>query len=245
MAASAGVWVACFADLPAPASCPPDAQHQAGDCAAALAAQAHSGTLDTPILECLSGSRDGGSCSCAGVSIECPNAASACWPPGDCPPAVTAQIAGASCSSIGQGNVLPGCGCIECATACDGVGPVFGAVIPPTPDGGSMTVPIAGFALPRLPDSGAAGVYVRARGTAGPSSGLRLTFFDASSNGPGSATPVDLPSDLSFGETMLLTSWVTPSDAPQQVAIVLTASPGPPERAVVEVDCIVPFVVTR
>lgn len=246
--ACAGLWSACLADLPAPKSCPPDAKHQAGECGSLLNGQANPGPLDTSVLECLAGAREGGSCSCAGAGVECPNAGAACYPAGDCPPPVRASFAGASCSAIGQGDVAPGCGCIECATACDGVGPVFGAVVPPgAPDAGGSNTPIAGFALslPQpLPHAGVAGVYVRARGIAEPQQiVVTMTGGGGSSSSSPGTQPIDLPSDSSFGYTTVFTSWTDPSDAPQAVLLVLAGPPSMSARAVVEVDCIVPFIV--
>src|SRR5262245_20988296 len=81
----------CLDDLPSPATCPGEAQHDASDCVGAIDQVGTSPVGRCFTLEemaCLAGSRE---CTC--LSDECPVPNEACYPPPDCPTAVTSEPA--------------------------------------------------------------------------------------------------------------------------------------------------------
>jgi hypothetical protein len=125
------------------------------------------------------------------------------------------------------GNVLPSasapgcvCGCASCATFCDGQGPVLG------PDQTlRLTFPTA------LPSSGQLGIMVRTRGAG--------SVVVTAESGGGEVPIGQAAADREFGETLLgpnpTFSWS--NDAQRPNAILLHT----PDEALIEVDCIVPF----
>jgi hypothetical protein len=241
----------CIADLPAATQCPPAAKHAQGNCDL-------SQNMDAPpcispnVSSCLTGPRP--SCECH--SSECPDDPAACYPPGDCPPEVVRSVGAGrkiTCIRVAEvdlksmlaplGNDCV-CGCSACASVCDGVGPVIAFVSPqanpPMPGPPALFVDnLAAY----VPSSGQIGLYVRARGMPG-----SLALGVALPDGGGLGTPINGGSG-DFSDTVLWDAqksptWTNSAGAPNSIAVVVNELPMP-TFAVLEIDCIVPFVVAN
>lgn len=255
----AATWLlctSCLDDLPPGTSCPPKANRQATDCVTGLVI-AGPGCFDHTQVQCLAGSRT--SCNCK--SGECADNPDACYPTGDCPPAVTDGVSEkAECFKLEgsdiQGGVLSPsqcvCGCSDCAAACDGKGMVVGMFIPPPGPGEMQEVgfPIVVDIRDRMPKSGRIGVYVRARGVS------QMGLLVADEDLPPEQTVVagyTLESSINTGEfteqvlydipiaQLPAFEWKTKADAPTHLW--LFHEPSETEVTLLEIDCIIPFVV--
>jgi hypothetical protein len=110
----------------------------------------------------------------------------------------------------------------------------------------------AALGAPGLPSSGQLGVYFRTRGqygSRGATDGGYAGLVVALSSPDGGTYPVPIPSSTTFDEHMSALdpgnspSWSDLDEAPNRVFV--AAIPGTEETAsVIEIDCIVPFVVT-
>jgi hypothetical protein len=224
---------ACIEDPPPATTCPPP-EPPAPDCTAALASVTQpQGCELTVSAQCLRTS-----CECA--ATECAPDPAACWPHGECPPALTAlAAAGTSCLRLDAATATTGCtcGCPRCVSECDGKAVPLSAFVPP---GASAPVGFFRFALPKnLPARGRLGLYARIRGQLAPPGGgvlLAITKGEQPLN-LSSATLNRTYSDTVIGVTDGPT-WQTIDAAPDAVDVLVTS----PARLAVEIDCIIPFV---
>jgi hypothetical protein len=139
-----------------------------------------------------------------------------------------------------SGHVAMGCscGCAECLAVCDGKGPVFAGLIPPTPDAPS----ILHVDLPKLPSKGRLGLYVRVRGEA-PNPIPIIIIHGAA---PVGAIPLNIGSSTSFLDITTGGSesgasgpeWNSADAAPTAIEIKPQGN-----KFGIEIDCIVPFVI--
>jgi hypothetical protein len=258
----AAAWLAaclggCVEELPEPAECPAPAQVPEGDCS----------TIEPPLTGCLPPEEHaclaGPRSSCACGADECPSTPDACYPPGDCPPEVTAAAPGARCLTIdeehvGDFGVLPPgdrctCGCTRCMSVCDGKGPTFGATIV---GDGSLDREDVIMPLVRLDDllpaSGRLGFYVRLRGTAGtilyvyrgdpfdPGEIVELgTGVLSAVPGRGFTSQVVYQELVGAGGVPAPLTWDTPEEKPSLMILLPNVNTSGP--LLVEIDCIVPF----
>jgi len=252
----------CIADLDPPATCPAEPQHPGGSCVDAIQPTPPLGCLTydsekaTPEkVACLTGPRE--DCRC--TSSECPPRDGACYPDGDCPEAVSARAAGASCKRLLPDDIgadLPApsmcmCGCAGCAAVCDGVGPVVGV----STNEMAQPYPIFFEFGKRMPKRGRLGLYLRVRGLAN----VRVVLFKGESADLSKLDPIADPvylvvNELSseFSEQILYTDeflgfhayeWKTDADKPTVAAVYPSLNPKNPALALFELDCLVPFVV--
>lgn len=256
----------CLDDLAEPSDCPTPAriEGRVEDCIAAFGDWLGSNEIDfensclgdPSYMGCYRGNRD---CSCN--PNECKASEDACYPPGDCPPAVRERFPSAECVRLSADDVGPEltepeqclCGCEECITVCDGKGPVWSQVElynPYTDDvydkKGYLWLSIARL----MPASGRLGVYVRARGrvfelpeaTAGE---VYLFAYPQEQLGEGMPAFIEqLPRDMadSFEELVLPEvsdySWKTNDERPGSIVVSAALN----AATMLEIDCIVPFV---
>lgn len=258
-----GVWVACGAvaafvigcldDLPEAVECPPEAVYPGENCVSALGDVAP-GCLDSGQVACLAGPRS--SCTC--IADECPASESACYPAGDCPAEVAevGELAGGapSCVHLAPGDIGSGlpseyqclCGCGGCMAACDGKGPVLGV----SNDGNVGFAPITIDLAGHMPASGRIGVFVRERGIAAalvvvmkgtPDAYEVLTYYYMTSPIGTELTSLVFYDDPFLG--MKEYSWSKEADRP--TLLVIAADEGSSEMPalnLMEIDCVVPFV---
>jgi hypothetical protein len=237
---SAAATGACIADPPPATTCPPP-EPSASDCSSALASLTQpEGCAPSVYQQCL-----GATCG-----VECPATAcapnpAACWPNGECPPALLAQTsASTSCLRL-DAELAPtcNCGCPRCVSECDGHGVPLAAFVPPPPPGSTPSpVPFFQFRLPaKLPTQGRMGLYVRLRGQL---SGGAMVLGIAHGTQPVNAFPITSVepaySDMMFGigDAGQLTGWSSTDAAPDSIVVLLL----PTTKVAVEIDCIVPFV---
>lgn len=256
----------CLDDLPEPATCPPPSRIEVGDCVQTLSAFDFDTCfvdglccLDAAASSCLLGDRPEG-CACA--AGECPTSSDACYPDGDCPLAVTDAVGDAVCVRMPDGSIQGGavlseaqclCGCSSCASVCDGKGVAMGAYVPTftAPDGTLVyqPIPVVLDLTNELPASGRLGFYVRTRGI-----GELLVQVSGGPTGEDFVIYlIDHPlgGSSEFSETILFRgsplipaepfSWSEPASAPNLAVLAFNASDEAP--TLVEIDCIVPFVV--
>lgn len=238
----AGVLGACMGDLADPTSCPPAAQHPEGNCVAAVSnPPPAAGCLKAPNwFTCLTGSRpQGAACS----DQECPDTPGACYPAGDCPKAVTDAVPGATCFRLAPEDFTASpctAGCARCAITCDGQGMAVGVVADPMAPQAPLTIDIARY----MPASGQLGIYVSSRGLSRET--IRITTATA-------PTPISYPliaavPDAQFVEHVFFKSpqayiWPTSTTAPAKIQFEPT-SIGNGGATLVEIDCIIPFVIS-
>jgi len=253
------IWLlctSCLDDLPEATSCPPKADRKATDCITGLDIMGP-GCFDHTQVQCLAGKRS----SCACQSDECPDDADACYPTGDCPPNVAERVGeDAECFRLSgsdiQGGVLTPaqcvCGCTSCAAACDGKGMVLGMFLSPKPPGEEQEVgfPVVVDIRDMMPKSGRIGVYVRARGVSqmglfvanadlGEADAIRASYQLESSINTGEFSEQIL-FDIPIAELPAY-EWKARADAPTHLW--LFHEPSDTEVTLMEIDCIVPFVV--
>ncbi|MEZ4295225.1 MAG: hypothetical protein R3B70_09640 [Polyangiaceae bacterium] len=237
----------CMADLPEALVCPPEAVYPGDNCVPALE-DVQPGCFDLSQMACLTGPRT--SCTC--IADECPAPEEPCFPEGDCPLEVTEAAGGdATCVHLAPkdiGGGLPSeflclCGCAGCASVCDGRGPVLGAYN----DG---QVGLAGIAFDvgsYMPSSGRLGVYMRERGLSasllivmiGEPDAYEVASYYFISSPIGTA----FTSQIFYDDPFLGTSeyrWSKAEDRPRLVLIL----PAENASSLMEIDCVVPFVVT-
>jgi hypothetical protein len=251
MAAGVGVAAGCIDDLPPPAACPPAARQAVGDCLTPLEDIEELGCLTPAQTECFTGPRP--SCTC--VSGECPTAPDACFPDGDCPTKIGETVGpGAACSRLASadfGKGLPSeyqclCGCGGCAAVCDGAGPVFGITTDGNLGYGIPTVDIAG----RMPSSGRLGIYLRVRGL---SQTVLLMFKGADGEEVQLDTYyyVTIQVSTEFTELVFFDqdflnlsayAWQSEEEKPTLLAFFSDGQPEAPSVTLMEIDCVVPFV---
>jgi hypothetical protein len=249
----------CLDDLPPPTVCPPEAAHEAKDCLTPLepvyaVPPQPFGCLTQDQQQCLTGRRS--SCTCQ--LDDCPSGEeAACYPEGNCPPAVIDEAgADAECIRLDPRDLgvgLPSeaqclCGCFGCAAVCDGVGPVFGIWTDGTLEYGFPQIDIG----PHMPSSGRLGVYVRLRGLA--NAALAVFTDDGVAPAPDLATYyyVLSPIDTEFRELIFYDQtffevpayeWETEAMKPTLLALIPGGTTDAPGLTLVEIDCVVPFVV--
>jgi hypothetical protein len=136
------------------------------------------------------------------------------------------------------------CGCMGCVSVCDGKGPVFALDAPPVPSVVPPLLVIQGLNTSLLPPSGRLGVYIRARGT----QTLELAVI-VPDGGPFSTTILTTPDDpTAFAPTVFsgdaVPGWSNGAGEPMAIGIGSGQMMAGVTRSVVEVDCIVPFVVS-
>jgi hypothetical protein len=220
---------ACLADLPPPAECPSPAKNPSIACEAQLAQSQAGGCVpqnDPSVGPC---------CACSADA--CPASASACFPDGDCPHAVTdrTHVASTCLRLAPEGFSGCACGCPRCMSICDGAGPTIATRVP---NGSSL--PVVPVQLPQpMASSGRLGVYVRVRGHGG----LVLDVAGGVFGGKGDFMGgVASTSDTEFNDAVVWEptwpAWRSAAEAP--TALVFGAAPG---ETILEIDCVVPFVV--
>lgn len=256
-----GVWVACgvvgafvigcLEDLPEAIECPPKPIYPGENCLAALDGVAP-GCFAPGLTACLAGPRE--SCTC--IVDECPAAESACYPVGDCPAEVVERSGGdSSCVHLAPGDIGAGlpsefqclCGCGGCMAACDGKGPVLGI----SNDGNVGFAPITIDLAGHMPASGRIGVFVRERGLAAsllvvmkgtPDAYEILTYYYMTSPIGTEYTSQVFYDDPFLG--MKEYSWSKEADKPTVLLIVADEGTSEmPDLNLMEIDCVVPFVV--
>jgi len=217
---------ACLADLPPPAQCPPAGKQPSIACEQQLS--------NSPAGLCVPQNDHSVDPCCACRADACPASASACFPDGDCPRAVTDRTrAATTCHRLApetfQGCV---CGCGACMSVCDGTGPIVATHVP-----NGQVIPALPLELPQpIATSGRIGAYVRLRGRGG--LGLQVQGGVSS----GAASPVASTSDTEFTDAVVWEpqawpAWKTAADAPTSLLFVATEG-----VTTLEIDCIVPFV---
>lgn len=235
----------CLDDLPEALVCPPEPVYPGDSCAPALTGAAP-GCFTPEQMACLSGPRT--SCTC--IADECPAPEEACYPEGDCPVEVRSAAEGAACVRLAPrdfGGGLPSesmclCGCAGCMAVCDGKGPVLGV----QNDGNVMFAPVGIDIASSMPDAGSLGVFLRERGVAGsllvvmkgaaPDYEIATYYFITSPVG------TDFTSQVFYDDPFLGTSrytWTRREDRPTLLAIFASEGGG----NLMEVDCVIPFVV--
>jgi hypothetical protein len=234
---------ACLADLPAATQCPPVAKHVASDCKPALlqGGAAPGCAIDPTTVSCLTGSR--ASCECG--ANECPTDRGACFPAGDCPRFVTDSVRGSvTCLHLAPEAIVGGtssctCGCAACASTCDGMGPVIATHLASTNPAPALRVDNLNLLLPA---SGKIGLYLRVRGfVTGDSPGVAI--FPSAPGAPAFSKGIAPTSESQFTDVLAYDpatslSWTTAEDRPTQLALFTQQG-----ASILEVDCIVPFVV--
>jgi hypothetical protein len=140
---------------------------------------------------------------------------------------VRGAAAGAAClestPSPDLSDLPCACGCLECATACDGEGLVVA-------QGETVALVLHGG----LPASGSLGAMVRARG----SGTLSVTLMPLQADGTQPALdPVMLTADFADSVSMTRYSWTGPQARPTLIELTTDAASSG------EVDCVVPFLV--
>jgi len=242
-----GAIAACSGDLPPATLCPAPPKAMVVACPAQAAMSVP--CIDQPITQCMRGPRD---CNCAG-SIECPNDPAGCYPDGDCPIAVSARasprahcirLAPDDLQSMTSPMMVPGClcGCSSCAAGGDGTGPII-AVHAPMPMPPSLTMPALAPRLQASGMGGQVGFYVRWRGIANAALNISLaTGANFAEPFPFSSTfATDFREDV-FWQASSYPRFTSGQDAPRGFGIVAAVMPtGMP--TLMEIDCIVPFVV--
>lgn len=241
----AGLLPGCLDDLPEPLACPPEPVYPGDGCVPALT-EAAAGCFSREQMACLSGPRS--SCTC--ISDECPAPEEVCYPDGDCPAPVRSAADGATCLRLAPadfGGGLPSeslclCGCAGCMAECDGKGPVLGVLS----DGVVPVAPVGIDIARHMPDAGSLGVFLRERGVAAsllvvmkgadPDYEVVTYYFISSPIG------TDYTSQVFYDDPFLGTSkytWTRREDRPTLLAIFPSEGAG----NLMEVDCVVPFVV--
>lgn len=240
------VGTGCLDDLPEPLACPPEPVYPGDNCVPALNGAAP-GCFTPAQMACLSGPRE--SCTC--IADECPAPEETCYPDGDCPAPVAGAADGpATCLRLEPkdfGGGLPSevqclCGCAGCMAVCDGKGPVLGAFN----DGSGSVVPIGIEIGAHMPNSGKLGVFMRERGLSAsllvvmkgqePDYEVVTYYYISSPIG------TDYTSQVFYDDPFLGTSkytWSKEEDRPTLLAIFPSEDAG----NLMEVDCVVPFVV--
>jgi len=247
----ATVVIGCLDDLPPATACPPDPVHPGTNCASALG-QVAPGCLGPDQVACLAGPRE--TCTC--ISDECPAISDSCYPEGDCP-AEVAGLAGeaAACLRLAPGDFGAGlpselqclCGCGGCMAVCDGKGPVLGVSNDGKVEFAPVTIDIAGY----MPKSGRLGVFVRERGLVGSLLAVMkgtapdyefVTYYYIASPVATEFTSQVFYDDPFLGTTEYRSS--READNPTPSAILAGAgTPEKPSVSLMEIDCVVPFVV--
>jgi hypothetical protein len=221
---------ACIDDPPDPTTCPGVAK-SAPACGAQVSALSAPGCAPS-VLSCMRST-----CECQ--ANECPPDRAACFPSGDCPPAVTTSAGkSATCTRIDptRGGLAAGCscGCTECLAVCDGKGPAFAGLLPPSSDAPALLhVDLPG----RLPAKGRLGIYVRVRGdTAAP-----IPIVVLRGAAPVALFPLSIGSTASFIELVVGGAsgpeWSSADAAPTSLELKPFGN-----KFGIEIDCIVPFV---
>lgn len=242
--------IGCLDDLPPPLACPPDAVTEGGSCVEGLQG-AVPGCLTLEQASCLTGPRT--SCTC--IADECPRPDEICAPEGDCPTEVFEVAPEARCVPLTPkdfGAGLPSefqclCGCAGCLAVCDGRGPVLGVLN----DGSDGYAPVAVDIAAQMPDAGSLGVYLRLRGIAtallgvlkGADPNYELVAYYLVSAPIGT----EMESQVHYNDPLLGTSeytWSQAADKPTLLVILPgEGTPQTPALSLVEIDCVVPFVV--
>lgn len=245
-AAVVGCWLfACLQDAPAPMQCPPGAAVAANSCSSVQPKPGEScGVARDDVRRCLNLATC--KAKCDSVESECPSDPSACYPPGDCPEAVTAVSQGAACFRVPAGSFQENvsncsCGCMACMSVCDGRGPV---VFQDGPAGDAgVGMPLATIDLEGLlPARGSLSVYALMRGAG--TLRVEATGATAGSVGVGefrrkSASSWEDTINLKTMSDGKRYSWGQDPNSGPPRTLTLYAGEG---AAAVEIDCIIPYV---
>jgi hypothetical protein len=210
--------------------------------------------------------RGSAGCSCnAGECLEADDS-NACFPRDDCPPRIRELYPEAECKQLSADDIGPQlteadqclCGCESCIQVCDGRGPVWTQV--ETIDAMNMSTDPGGLLLfdvrRHMPSRGKLGLYVRARGFAfdlrnseqkAANAPVSPPFVSiAPAEGGGTEIWETLPQELDdrFEEVVLPRnvepySWDNDDERPG----LLVLSAGWNTATMMEIDCIVPFVI--
>jgi hypothetical protein len=261
----------CLDDLPEPARCPAVANVEGSvdACIDAITQASMNGWMPDPANLCTHEEeftacyRGPGGCACNTDEEGCRTAddSEACFPSGDCPPRVRDQYPNARCVTLSSDDIGPGvqepeqclCGCEFCMSVCDGRGPIWSQL--------EYWTQATGYADPKgtltfdvrrhVSTKGRLGVYIRARGTAvGAMEGIGppiVGVVPADQPLEDGALLGALPSflDNGFQEVVVpsaqadLYAWEN-GDAKPGILLMLG---GINTLTLMEIDCIVPFVV--
>jgi hypothetical protein len=168
----------------------------------------------------------GGDCTCR-AELECTRTSSSCFPPPDCPTSITNVESGAKCIAVTPGTTSSTClcGCASCAAICDGQGPIIGS-------DQSMH-----FDFPaNAPVGTRVGIMVRLRGTGA------VDVLAIPKEGPSVPVGNNITAPSDFSEILAGTGTGPPGFRPEAdrrpVALEIRTQP----NAVVEIDCVVPYV---
>ncbi|NUO54292.1 MAG: hypothetical protein HOV80_36065 [Polyangiaceae bacterium] len=200
-----------------------------------------------------------------------------CYGDSSCPPEVLEAEPNARCLSLGEDQwswfAYPNpaadhdstdcvCGCMRCATQCDGKGTIFGVY---DDDAAPYTRTLQGPAIDlrgMLPSSGKLGFYVRGRGWASIAAlvtkDLTLSTIDTAYflpllndfSQPIAYSPDDEGARVECpqcpgGEYPRPYAWSSEAEAPTHMLFIMTTASdtgGFPSSGIVEIDCVIPFV---
>jgi hypothetical protein len=204
----------CLSSLPDPITCPAAARFSAVTCPTS----GPSPQPDQCLLPVGCYQTQGRTCQCTEECSPVPTKDS-CNAPSKCPAGVRQPDAVCPPAEVHAANPAPcACGCVSCASVCDGFGPIIG----PGPTGAISVNLVA------LPAQGrVVGILVRARGTADLHGAFTL---DAPASPQSSAR---LESNDDFAEVLLAPEVPLAAGAPRTINVFSTAP--------IEVDCVVPY----